>query len=497
MRVTIFWRMALIPLVLIVLVLTVSVSVFLQLSLPRDRSSNPLTLNAVRAAQEQRLLAIFLFQRRSAEKYLLLQTPVFLDQFTQGSKEFSAILDALALEVKTPEEKALVNEIRTLYSRYADGLEASGTQLENWKQQHADMSERILLALQNLIRLSESQAEADRKAVGPEPFFTPQLLGWFFAIALGLILVLLYVNARHISQPLKQLSHEMQRVSLGKFRRSLHPQGPSEIAEVIRSFNHMTERLADLDEKQGDFLAQISHELRTPLTAIQEGASLLLEEVPGALNTPQREIVQVVRNNGERLFRHLTAIVDLSRMEAKKMEYTFLPTDLLILVRRSVESVGLVAQKKHQRITVHAPSPLPIFYVDEDRIQQVLDNLLGNAIKFTPERGDVHVSVAMQYDADSGDRWAEIRVRDSGIGVPPEEAERIFLKFYQGSLGRRQSRGGSGLGLTISRHIVEAHGGRIWVESQPDEGATFIFTLPLRREREVAQRRGTSTPRDG
>lgn len=496
MRLTIFWRMALVHLILIILVLTVSVAVFLQLSIQRDRSSNILTLNAVRAAHEQRLLAIFLSQRRSAEQYLLLQTPDFLDQFTQGSKEFSTILDALALEVETPEEKALINEIRTLHDRYTDGLRTSGAQLENWGQQQADMSEHIVLTLQNLIRLSESQAEADKKAIGQEPFFTPQLLGWFFAVALGLIFVLLYVNARRISQPLKQLSHEMQRVSLGEFRRSLHPQGPREIAEVIRSFNYMTECLADLDEKRGDFLAHISHELRTPLTAIQEGTSLLLEEIPGALNTPQREIVQVMRNNSERLFRDLTAILDLSRMEAKKMAYTFLPTDLLMLVRRSVESIGLVAQRKDQRITVHAPSSLPIFYVDEDRIQQVLDNLLGNAIKFTPERGDVHVSVAMQYDADSGDRWAEIRVRDSGVGVPPEEAERIFLKFYQGSAGQGRSGGGSGLGLTISRHIVEAHGGRIWVESRPGEGATFIFTLPLRREREVDQRRGTSTPRD-
>jgi two-component system sensor histidine kinase GlrK len=303
------------------------------------------------------------------------------------------------------------------------------------------------------------------------------------------VLALLYVNALWMSRPLRQLSQEMRQVHLGEFRRSLRLQGPSEIAEALHSFNQMTERLAEVDERQGDFLAQISHELRTPLTAIQEGSSLLLEEAPGALNPAQREIVQVVRSNSERLFRQLTAILDLSRMEAKKMEYSFVPTDLVMLVQRSVESVGLIARKKHQQITLHAPSPLPIVYVDEDRIQQVLDNLLNNAVKFTPERGEIRVSVAMQYDAESGDRWAEIRVSDSGIGVPPEDAERIFQKFYQGSPGRWRSWRGSGLGLAISRHIVEAHEGRIWVESRPGEGATFIFTLPLRRGKENGQKR--------
>jgi len=283
----------------------------------------------------------------------------------------------------------------------------------------------------------------------------------------------------------------MRQVSLGEPRRSLRPQGPSEVVEAIRSFNQMTERLTEWDEGQGDFLAQISHELRTPLTAIQEGSSLLLEEVPGALNVSQREIVQVVRSNSERLFRHLTAILDLSKMEAKKMEYTFVPTDLLLLARRSVESVRLIAQKKQQQVTLHAPSPLPIFYLDEDRILQVLDNLLNNAVKFTPEKGEIRVFVYMQYDSDSGERWAEIRVSDSGIGVPSEDAERIFLKFYQGSLGRWPSSRGSGLGLAISRYIVEAHGGRIWVESRSGEGATFVFTLPLRRRRVNGQQRDT------
>lgn len=497
MRLTIFWRMALIHLILIALVLVVSISTLLQFYRQSDRTSAILTMNAVRLAQERRLLEIFLFQRRSIEKYLVWQAPALLEHFDQGSQEFSVILEEIASVVKTPEEHALIRQIRTLYARYAAGVSASGIQLENWKQERTDISERIVGAIQDLIRVGEAQSTTDLAAAGQAPALTPKLLAGFFVGVFGLIVILCYLNALRISQPLERLSHEMQRVGLGEFRRSLRPQGPREVANVIRSFNQMTERLAELDERQGDFLAQISHELRTPLTAIQEGSALLLEEAPGVLNTSQREIVQVVRSNSERLFRQLTAILDLSRMEAQKMEYSFGPTDLLMLVRRSVESVGLIAQKKHQRVTVQAPSTLPIFYVDEDRIQQVLDNLLNNAVKFTPERGEILISAAMQYDAESGERWVEIRVKDSGIGVPPEDVERIFQKFYQGAPGRWQAWRGSGLGLAISRHIVEAHGGHIWVESRPGEGATFIFTIPLRRGRETDHRRETGTPRNG
>jgi two-component system sensor histidine kinase GlrK len=242
----------------------------------------------------------------------------------------------------------------------------------------------------------------------------------------------------------------------------------------------MASRLAMLDEMKEDFIAHISHELRTPLTAIREGTTLLWEEIPGPLTSSQREIVDVLRNHNERLYRFLSTVLDLSKMEAGMMEYTRVPSDLAALLDRSVQTVQLTAQRKGIHLEVLCPHPLPVLFLDEGRMQQVLDNLLHNAMKFTPEGGIVRLAASLEEKArEAGrDRWVEVRISDTGSGVPSEEIERIFNKFYQSPHHQSQQERGTGLGLAIARHIVAAHGGRLWVESQLGKGSTFILLLP-------------------
>jgi two-component system sensor histidine kinase GlrK len=254
---------------------------------------------------------------------------------------------------------------------------------------------------------------------------------------------------------------------------------PKEITELARSFNWMASRLAELDQMKADFIAHVSHELRTPLTAIREGTSLLLEEVPGVVSASQREILEVMRSHSERLFHSITSVLDLSKMEVGMLEYTRVPSDLVLLIRRSVETVWLIAQKKRVPMEVNCPTPLPLLSLDEGRIQQVLENLLSNAVKFTPEGGRISIGASLQRGGGRPDSWVEVRVSDTGVGIPPEDVEKIFDKFYQSPHHREESRRGTGLGLGIARHIVLAHGGKIWVESQMGSGSTFIFTLPV------------------
>jgi len=165
-------------------------------------------------------------------------------------------------------------------------------------------------------------------------------------------------------------------------------------------------------------------------------------------------------------------------MEAGMMEYSQEPTDLGFLIARSVETVRLIAQKKCIQLESFHAEDLPLMYVDEQRIRQVLDALLSNAIKFTPDLGCVRISATLAGHGNGQGRWVEVRVSDSGGGVPEEEKERIFERFYQSSHHRAEGQRGTGLGLAIARHIVEAHGGRIWVEEQESTGAVFVFTLP-------------------
>jgi two-component system, NtrC family, sensor histidine kinase GlrK len=242
----------------------------------------------------------------------------------------------------------------------------------------------------------------------------------------------------------------------------------------------MAARLAQLDEMTEDLIAHISHELRTPLTAIREGTTLLWEEIAGPLTTSQREIVNVVRSHSERLYRFLSSVLDISKMEAGMMEYVRVPSDLSSLLERSAQTVELTARRKGIRLEVLCPAALPLLSLDEERMQQVLDNLLNNAMKFTPDGGVVRVAASLKEKTGerSEDRWVEVRIADSGIGIPPEEIERIFNKFYQSSHHQSQQERGTGLGLAIARHIVAAHDGRLWVESQLGKGSTFILLLP-------------------
>jgi two-component system sensor histidine kinase GlrK len=227
---------------------------------------------------------------------------------------------------------------------------------------------------------------------------------------------------------------------------------------------------------KADFMAHVSHELRTPLTGIQEGPALLLEQIPGPLTTTQQQILGVVRNHSARLARLITSMLDLSKMEADMLEYVRVQSNLTLLLEQGVEAVQLVVQKKRLHIEVLCTSPLPDLYLDAGRMQQVLDNLLSNAVKFTPEGGTIRIVVAVQGEEQ---RWVEIRVSDTGQGIPAEDMTRIFDKFYQSSSHRQERQQGTGLGLTIARHIVEAHGGQIWAESRPGEGATFVVRLPV------------------
>jgi signal transduction histidine kinase len=162
------------------------------------------------------------------------------------------------------------------------------------------------------------------------------------------------------------------------------------------------------------------------------------------------------------------------------MEYIRVPSDLSALLDRSVQTIQLTAQRKGIRLEILCPTALPLLFLDEGRMQQVLDNLLNNAMKFTPEGGIVRLAASLQENAGErgGGRWVEVRVSDTGAGIPSEEIERIFNKFYQSPHHQNQQERGTGLGLAIARHIVAAHGGRLWVESQLGKGSTFILLLP-------------------
>jgi two-component system phosphate regulon sensor histidine kinase PhoR len=235
---------------------------------------------------------------------------------------------------------------------------------------------------------------------------------------------------------------------------------------------HDVTELRRLERVRQDFVANVSHEFKTPLTAIQGFAETLLS---GALDDPanNRRFLDIIRNHAIRLARLTNDLLKLARIEAGKLEVEFFPVGLMELIEGCAETTLLKASRKQITLEIGVPPGLPPVRGDASLLRDVLQNLLDNAIQYTPAGGHIHVT------AEAKGREAVITVSDTGIGIPTSDRERIFERFYRVDAARSREAGGTGLGLSIAKHIVEAHNGRLWVESVIGEGSKFFFSIPI------------------
>ncbi len=254
-----------------------------------------------------------------------------------------------------------------------------------------------------------------------------------------------------------------------------------EIEAKNRELQASNERLRELDRLKSNFLATVSHELRTPLTSIIGYSEMLVQGMAGPINSEQDEYIRTILEKGESLLHLISSILDLTQIEAGRMRLSFAPTDLADLVKQAVSAVAPQAQKKGLLLESSVPPQLERAAVDRDKLRQCLVNLLANSVKFTPEGGKVILQVVPEAPAGTlppGQRGFLLVVQDSGIGIPPEERQRIFESFYQVDQSSTRQYGGAGLGLAIVKSFVEAHGGRVRVDSEVGSFSRFTLALP-------------------
>jgi signal transduction histidine kinase len=253
----------------------------------------------------------------------------------------------------------------------------------------------------------------------------------------------------------------------------------------LRDFADQLEKanqeLRRIDSMKSEFVSVASHELRTPLAAIKNAVQLVLKGTTGKINENQAKFLSMAERNINRLTNILNDLLNLSRIESGKIELRFESVGLKGIIELTASSLRPHADGKSIKIDLEINEQLPAVYGDPEKIEQILTNLIGNAIKFTPEGGRILITAQpLPHDEKSGygDKVA-VSVKDTGIGIPSEHLDAIFEKFHQveGSLHRSVS--GTGLGLAITKGLVEAHQGKIWVESEVEKGSTFTFTLPL------------------
>ncbi|MFO7944714.1 MAG: ATP-binding protein [Anaerolineales bacterium] len=290
------------------------------------------------------------------------------------------------------------------------------------------------------------------------------------------VLLSIFVTSR-VVKPVQDMMQASQRIAEGNFRERVQvpgdPDQADELSQLAISFNRMAEQLAQHEALRQRLIGDVTHELRTPLSTIKGSMEGLMDGVlPETAETYQK-----IYHEADRLARLVEDLQQLSRVEAEAYTLDRKPVGVGELVHKAVGRLHQQYEDKRVTLEVDIPSGLPEVHVDAERIEQVLMNLVGNGLQYTPSGGEVEVS------AHQKGQLIHIEVRDDGKGVPLEHQPHIFTRFYRVDKSRARASGGSGIGLTIAKYLVEAHGGKIWVESGGrGQGSTFTFSLPVSPE---------------
>ncbi|HEU0296705.1 MAG TPA: ATP-binding protein [Anaerolineales bacterium] len=309
-----------------------------------------------------------------------------------------------------------------------------------------------------------SQLYVDFRASFNEALLYAALAAVMAALALS------FLFSRSVVAPVLAMSEATQRIAEGRHGERVQVMGADELAGLAIRFNQMAEKLDQVEAMRRRLIGDVSHELRTPLTAIKGSMEGLMDGVLPA----NEETFQQIHAEADRLNRLVDDLQELSRVEARAYQLDIRPVNVLSLVQTVTKRLAPQAESKRISLDFElTPDPRPVL-ADEDRAIQILTNLTGNALQYTPEGGNVTITAKRLDDE------VQFSVRDTGVGIPNEHLAHIFDRFYRVDKSRsRQAGGGSGIGLTIARALVEAQGGRIWAESAGEgKGSTFAFTLP-------------------
>ncbi len=482
MRLSIFWRLTIGFLAIILVVTAVTLFALYQIRQITESTTELVSKHYPAIESAKWLMTNLYAQEQSEKRYLAVHDDVFVKNFDHEAKEFRRMLTSLQDQQTSAEARNLLKEAEGFHDEYRilfhSEVRLPTPQGRTARPDHAsrrnafdraadslqvfiDFHQKMVNALVNDSRRRSEQAES----------VTKQLVVVAILLGLGLAALATY----SILVPLRRLQEHIREIGSGNFRTSVEVAAPSDLHELVESVRVMGKKLQELDELKAGFVSHITNELRSPLTAIHAGTQLLLEEIHGPVTQDQRETLRLMTEHSRQVIDMISTLLDLSKMEAGMVEYRVVSTDLKRIVDMSVNKVRLLAERERIRIMIDAPKGPALAPADDTRIEQVLDSLLSNAIKFS--RDGATVQIKLEPDSKAG--VMRISVADTGPGIPSNSLPHIFERFYQGSTQTRNSVAGNGIGLTLAKMVVEAHGGKIWAESELGKGTTMNFILPL------------------
>jgi two-component system sensor histidine kinase GlrK len=417
------------------------------------------------------------------EKFFVSRDKTYFRQFKTLGEEFEKRMTELASLADTPRKKELLARVRALQSHYRkffdDTAGPTGSRIVPEREIARLRTERDRSTSETAQRLRDltkvASTERDERLVRIEAISvrTANAILVSLIVAVMMVIVISAFNTHSVSAPISRLREKTKAVAGGNFGQPLHIPSPPEIRELADAFNAMCDRLRELDQMKIDYIGHLSHELRTPLTAIKEASSMLQEGLFAALPERERELQGLIREECERLIRSVNRLLDFSMMESGMMPLTLQDAELQPIVEKNLQRFSPLAQRKNTTLQVRIPPELPRLRMDTEKIDVVLENLLSNALKFTPDGGLITITARHRADANR----VEVSVSDTGRGIPESGLKEVFEKFRRVDDGKGAVRG-TGLGLAIVKHIINAHGGHVWAESEFGKGSTFTFSLP-------------------
>ncbi len=396
--------------------------------------------------------------------------------------------DLERLQFVTAEDVALSSQVRRTYDQfvavvgevaehYRAGRIADARQIQ--LRQAGPLADRLERLTNQLVNRAEAEMLTSI-TTGRRSYTSSQTAVIAFVCgSVILALVLGYVISWSLIEPVTQIAARLRRIAEGDFSQRVRVTNRDELGALAADVNrtcaelgYLYEQLEAASRHKSEFLANTSHELRTPLNAILGYTELVLDEIYGEVPAKIREVLERVQSNGRHLLGLINDVLDLSKIEAGQLSLSITEYSMKEVVETVIVATEALVAEKQLAFATTIADDLPRGEGDERRITQVLLNLVGNAIKFTESGG-------IEVDATLSDGAFQVAVSDTGPGIAAEDQQAVFEEFRQLDSSSTRIKGGTGLGLAISKRIVELHGGRIWVESEPGEGSTFRFTLPV------------------
>lgn len=417
---------------------------------------------------------------RNNQKYLLLKDEKLKANYIKSSEEFDRLLQE---SINKADNDVIVDHLSSISDKHLQlsQLIEKEDQFVNdaipyssdlFAKQKKMLTATIIKQLTNLRRESEKNIFRKVASLGEsgEKAKNVIILIVFCALTTSLLVAIIITNS--IKKPLDTIRAKTLQIAEGNFNKDLQIQSPPEVAQLASAINNMCHKLQEVDDIKTDFFSHMSHELRTPLTSIREGTSMILEGLGGEITEKQHHILSIVVEECNRLISLVNSLLDLAKMEAGMQKYQFSETQLSELVKQSLDLLGPLAEAK--KISIKSSiNESHIVNVDQERILQVLNNIVGNAIKFTEQNGEI------KLEAVTRGKMLEVAVHDTGRGIPNDHLETIFLKFHQIKPAKGDMIKGTGIGLATVKQIILTHGGKVWATSHIGQGSSFYATLPL------------------